>query len=366
LKIAVVAPPWYPLPPRGYGGIELVVSLLIRGLRERGHEVIAFGSDDSEEGVIGLAPAAWRKDLGRFETQALREVTYVASVYRALTEDGLGDGVDVIHEHSGLVGALAARTLARAPVLHTVHGPLTEGYRTAFEALGADIGLVAISHHQRSTAATLNWVGTVHNAVDIDTLQTAKPGEKRPYLVVLARVCADKGQHIAIEVAQRTGMRLVMAGKVENTPDSREYYERYIEPQLDGDRIVHIPNVAGLQKAELLARATAMLAPITWPEPFGLSMVEAIVSGTPCIAFHQGAAPELIEDGRTGFIVGNVEEMVEAVARVEDIEPARCSLLGRHRFAPEAMVAAYEELFIAAADGLLTPLSTTGVGLASA
>lgn len=362
----MVAPPWYPLPPRGYGGIELVVTLLARGLRDRGHDVIVFGAEDSEEGVIGLAPVAWRKDLGRYETQALREVSYVSDVYRALIEDGLGEKLDVIHEHSGLVGLLAARTMARAPVLHTVHGPLTEGYRTAFTSLGDGIGLVAISHHQRSTAPGLNWVGTVHNAVDLDSLTTADRDDERPYLLVLARVCADKGQHIAIEVARRTGMRLVMAGKVENTSEGRAYYEHYIEPQLDEDRIVHIPNVAGEQKAQLLARATALLAPITWPEPFGLSMVEAICSGTPCIAFHQGAAPELIESGRTGFIVGNVEEMIDAVRRVDEIERGRCSMLGRHRFSPQAMVAAYEELYSAAADGLLDAGAPEDLGAASA
>jgi glycosyltransferase involved in cell wall biosynthesis len=181
--------------------------------------------------------------------------------------------------------------------------------------------------------------------VDTSSLTIGGREDKDPYLLVLARICADKGQHIAIEVARRAGMQLVLAGKVDSSPDAISYYNDHIEPALDGQNVIHIPNVAGLEKAQLLARAEAMLAPITWPEPFGLSMVEAMVSGTPCIAFNRGAATELVEEVKTGFIVGDVDDMVEAVSWITEIDPFDCAKRARARFSPDAMVHGYVRVY---------------------
>jgi glycosyltransferase involved in cell wall biosynthesis len=351
LNIALISPPWYPVPPHGYGGVELVVSLLATGLRKRGHEVRLFGAEGSESGTIVCAPKEWREDLG-LPQMSQREAAYAGRVYRklrALTET-FGP-VDVIHEHSGFVGLLAAQYQSDTPVVHTVHGPLDESERTGYESVVDGAGLVAISQNQRESAPDLSWIGTVHNAVDINalTLGPAEAGE--PYLVALARICPEKGQHQAIEVARRAGMKLVLAGKIENTAESLDYYRRLIGPHIDGDRVVHILNVAGAEKAELLAHATALLAPITWPEPFGLSIVEAMASGTPAIAFNLGAIPELIEEGLTGYVVEDVDAMVDAVRRVREIDPVSCAVRARLLFSPDAMVDSYLEVYRRAMGG---------------
>jgi glycosyltransferase involved in cell wall biosynthesis len=341
LSIAMVAPPWYPMPPVGYGGIELVVSLLARGLRARGHRVILFGAEDSLDAVVGLGSKDWRGDLGMVHTQGLRDVTYAARVNRHL--DQQEHPVDLIHDHSGLTAVVGAHALDIAPVVHTVHGPVTEALATAVQSLGASVSLVGISHSQLEPAPWLPWIGVVPNAVDVDALKVVPAEEKGDYLLVLARICPDKGQHHAIEVARRAGVRLVLAGKVD--PGSEKYFEHEIAPHLGGRSVSWVENVSGDDKTLLLARATALLAPITWPEPFGLSMVEAMVSGTPTIAFRMGSAPELIDHGTTGYVVDTLDEMVQAVHDVGEIDPARCSLKARNRFSPDAMVEEYLRVY---------------------
>jgi len=339
--VVLIAPPWYPVPPHGYGGIELVVALLDEGLRARGHNVTLFGAEGSAPGTMVEAPRTWCADLGRPD-ERLRQLTYAARVVEELRELG---PIDVIHDHSGFATLLGAAVVEVAPVVHSVHGAIGEPDRSYYQSLGDRVGLVAISKTQRSTAPDLHWIGTVHNAVDIRHLRTASPDEKQPFLLCLARICPDKGQHLAIEVARRTGMRLALAGKIEQTPQGIEYYERQIAPAVDGDRVIHVYNVGGEEKAALLARATALLAPIQWDEPFGLAMVEAMVSGTPVVAFSRGAVRELVTHGETGFVVADVDEMVTATRRVGDIDLVACAQVARDRFGPEAMTDGYLRLY---------------------
>jgi glycosyltransferase involved in cell wall biosynthesis len=339
--IAMLAPPWYPVPPRGYGGIELVVSLLTEELRFRGHRVTLFAAAGSGHGAVVHAPASWSSDLGQRD-ERLRELTYAARIVESLRHLG---AIDVVHDHVGFHTLLSVTQLADTPVVHTVHGPVTEAQNVFYTALMGRVGLVAISESQRRSAAELPWIGTVLNAVSVRHLAVHVGDEDDPYLLCLARICADKGQHIAIEVARRTGMRLVLAGKVEATPESEEYYMTQVLPRIDGDRVVHRGNVVGQEKASLLAGATALLAPIQWEEPFGLSCVEAMASGTPAISMNRGAAPELIDDGFTGFLVRDVDEMVTAVGRVGEIDPARCAAVARKRFSPVAMADGYLRMY---------------------
>jgi glycosyltransferase involved in cell wall biosynthesis len=339
--VALVAPPWYPVPPLGYGGIEAVVALLATELRARGHRVTLLAAQGSSFQATVHAPAAWGADLGQRD-ERLRELAYAARVQHTLRQSGQ---VDVIHDHVGFATLLGCLGLRSAPVVHTVHGVIREPDASFYSALGNGVGLVALSQSQRRVAPELPWIGTVANAVSLRDLIVASRDEKQPYLLCLARICPDKGQHLAIEVARRAGLRLVLAGKVEATADAREYFERRIAPALDGTRVVHISNVTGLEKARLLAGATALLAPIQWDEPFGLSVVEAMASGTPAISMARGAAPELIEEGLTGFLVRDADEMVAAVRRAGEIEPARCAAAARARFSPSIMVDGYLRLY---------------------
>lgn len=347
LRIALTAPPWYPVPPSGYGGIELVVALLARELRTAGDEVLLFAEKSSDLASHPLAPEDWSEDLGR-TGERLRELTYAAMALKTLKSLG---PLDIIHDHCGMATLLVQALAEPTPVLHTVHGPIRELERTFYAALEPTVGLIAISDAQRASAPELPWVGTVHNAVDTDALRIGTRDEKEDYLLCLARICAEKGQHIAIEVAERAGRRLVLAGKVEPTDAGYEYFEKSVRPHIDGERVVHVHNSAGEEKATLLARAAALLAPLQWPEPFGLAYVEAMASGTPTIAFPLGAVPELIEPGVSGFLVDDVDQMIDAVSRVGDIDPERCAAVTRDHFSPEAMARGYHELYEAVRDG---------------
>lgn len=343
MRVAVIAPPWYSLPPRGYGGIELVVSLLVRGLRAGGDEVVVVGAESSEPGTIELAPAAWGADLGQ-RFGPVRELTYLARVSAVLRRQR---PFDIIHDHSGFAGLLASTLMGIAPVVHTVHGALGEPERTFYRSLGGAVDLVAISTAQRASAPELPWLSTVHNAVDTDSLVTVPPGEKGGYLLCLSRVCQEKGQDVAIEVARRTGHRLVIAGKVEPTAAGGHFFQTAVAPFVDGSGVIYHCNVAGREKSELLARASALLAPIAWEEPFGLSVVEAMASGTPAVSYARGAAAELIDDGVTGFAVkpGDVEAMTAAVLATADIDSRRCADTARRRFNPNRMAEKYHRVY---------------------
>jgi glycosyltransferase involved in cell wall biosynthesis len=345
-RIAIVAPPWYPVPPSGYGGIEVVVAMLTVELRAAGLDVALIGSEGSLLATHVAAPRDWSRDLGGGAREHLREVTYAGRVVRALESMGR---LDVIHDHCGRATLFATALTRLAPVVHTVHGVLGEPEHTLYAAMPETAGLVAISDGQRSSAPSLPWVARVYNAVDVDGLCGGAGVEREPYLLCLARICADKGQHVAIEVAQRAGMRLILAGKVEATQAGHDYYERCISPFLDGDRIIHVCNVAGATKARLLARATALLAPLQWDEPFGLALVEAMASGTPAIAFPRGATPELITPGVTGFLVDDAEGMVAAVADAVSVDHVRCADVARARFSPAAMAGGYRAAYECAA-----------------
>jgi len=342
LHVVVVSPPWYPVPPEGYGGVEMVVHLLVRELRGMGHHVTLVGAEGSAHDAVPQAPAAWRADLGT-APGPYREATYAARVADLLA--GAGD-VDVVHDHVGTATLIAAALSSSAPVVHTCHGPLDEPQRTFYASLRTRVGMVAISDSQRQHAPELPWIGTVPNAVDVDDLPSPQPNPADPgYLLCLARVTPDKGQHLAVDVARRAGLPLTLAGKVDNPPESQRYWREQVAPAVDGERVRHVENVAGREKLELLRGATALLAPIQWNEPFGLSAVEAMVCGTPAISMRRGAAVELIEDGVTGFLVDDVEGMADAVRRCGEIDRVRCAAVARERFRPQAMARGYVEVY---------------------
>ncbi len=334
LRIAVVAPPWYSLPPPGYGGTELVVHLLHSELRRMGHRVTVFGAQGSAAGVLTLADAAWSADLGG-PAAGLRQLTYLARVFEQLD----GERFDVLHDHSGAEGLLLAIHSRVAPVVvHTIHGQLDEPSVRFYEEAHERARLVAISASQAAQAPSLRLAGVVHNAVEIPPGPPSQT--KDGYLVELARICPEKGQHLAIEVARRTGRRLVLAGKIEPTRKGKKYFREQIEPHL-GPQVRYLPNVAGAEKRELLARAWAGIFPLQWPEPFGLAMVECMVTGTPALALASGSAPELIEPGRTGFLAHTLEQLVAAVELVDEIDPATCAQVARDRFNPGRMAEGY-------------------------
>lgn len=338
LRVALVAPPWLPVPPGGYGGIEQVVYLLASQLQARGHDVTVFGRQGSsgELDVVALAPSSWSEHLGSRD-QLARECLHLYRAYEIIRRRPY----DVVHDHTGFTGMLLEASLqVRAALVATLHGDLTEADGEFLAAIDDRVSLVGITASQQHQVAGVGWRGVVHNAVDTAGLRVGR--EKGDYLIELARITPDKGQHLAIEVARKAGRPLVLAGKVD--PGAGDYFREHIEPHL-GDDVRWIEEVAGEEKARLLAEARALVFPIQWSEPFGLAMVEAMASGTPVVAFPNGAAPEVVEEGVTGFLAPDVDGLAEAVERVGEIDAERCAERARDRFSPARMAAGYEAVY---------------------
>jgi glycosyltransferase involved in cell wall biosynthesis len=337
----VIVSPWYPVPPDGYGGIELMAYNLATELQQRGHQVSVIGQQGSRGPfeTIAIAPESWSEQLGTRD-QLPREVLFLYRAYDLIRRRAF----DVVHDNSGLTGILvAASARLQTPVVATLHGDLTEAEGEYLSAVDHRVHLIAISHAQEALVAGVDWRRVVYNAVDPTQYSPiTRQDEKEDYLIELARISPAKGQHIAIEMAQRLNMGLVLAGKIDT--DSIEYFEQRVKPHLN-DRITWIENVAGTEKAQLLARARAMVFPIQWQEPFGIAMVEAMVSGTPVIAMALGAATEVIEPGVTGFLAHDLDGMVDAYSCIKDIDLESCVRRASERFGPARMADGYQSVY---------------------
>ena len=337
MRIGMIAPPWFPLPPQRYGGIEFVVSLLTESLVARGHDVTLFASGDSETRAR-LSYIFARAPFEQMEGGHHLEVMHSLEAYMR------ADKFDVIHDHDGLasraMGALVHRITGK-PVVATLHGPADPVTQLGLSSLRADLRFIAISDYQRQGFPDLDFVGTIPNAIDVEHMPFS--AEKDDYLLFIGRMTPDKGAHTAINVARRLGRRLIMAGKVNEGPE-REYFAADVEPHLS-DRIHFRGEVDHETKVRLYARARCTLFPIQWPEPFGLVMIESLACGTPVIAMRRGSVPEVIEHGRTGFIVDTPDEMVEAFARSDESDPAECRRAVEQRFGSDAFVAAHEAAY---------------------
>ncbi|OLB87727.1 MAG: hypothetical protein AUI15_29015 [Actinobacteria bacterium 13_2_20CM_2_66_6] len=341
LRIVLIVSPWYPVPPRGYGGIELMAYYLARELSQRGHSVTVIGRQGSQGPfeTLALAPESWSRQLGTRD-QIPRYNLFLYRAYEIVRKRAF----DVIHDHSGPPGILlGATSRLQAPVVATLHGALSEAEGEFLAAVDHQVHLVAISRAQQSMVAGVEWRGVVHNAIDPKEYSPiTRREDKDDYLVELARISPEKGQHLAIELARRLNVRLVLAGKVDD--EARRYFEDKIQPHLNG-QVVWRENVQGKEKAELLARARALVFPIQWEEPFGLAMIEAMVSGTPVIALAHGAAPEVVEPGVTGWLADDVDGMVAAYSRLDEIDLQRCVEEAGRRFGPDQMADGYLNVY---------------------
>jgi glycosyltransferase involved in cell wall biosynthesis len=332
LRIALVAPPWLPIPPHGYGGTERVIALLADGLAATGHDVTLFAAAGSRTGarlvspldepppVIGAAP-----DDEAFHTMA----AFLAR-----------DEFDLIHDHTSLGPAFAGLLRDGPPVVHTLHGPWTSGLKHKLGLVHERVHLVAISHAQQRMNAEVRTAGVVHNGIDI----AAHPfqAEKGDFLVYLGRVNPDKAPEVAIEVAQKAGIPLTMIIK-RSEPEEWEYWHDEVEPLVD-DSITVIEQPPHDVKVDLLGRARALVCPINWPEPFGLVFAEALACGTPVITRPFGAAPEIVTPD-VGFLCDDVKDMVEAIDALSTISPEACRARAVENFSGDAMVRGYLEVY---------------------
>lgn len=332
MRIALIAPPWTPVPPALYGGIELVVDRLARGFAASGHDVVLFTTGDSTCPV----PRKWvlAQAEGERIGMSVPEIRHVMAAYDEVA------GADIVHDHT-VLGPVYAERFPGLPVVTTVHGPLNEELADIYGRLASRVPVVAVSHAQCRPVPHIPIARVIHHGIDADDFPFG--AGDGGYALFLGRLSPDKGAHRAIEVARKAEVPLLIAGKMREVWE-REYFATMVEPHL-GAGVEYLGEVPHEKKLQLLARARALLFPIRWNEPFGLVMLEAMACGTPVLAFPEGAAPEVVDDGRTGFLCEDEAAMAEALGRVGQIDRRACRAAVEGYFSTERMVREHLELY---------------------
>jgi glycosyltransferase involved in cell wall biosynthesis len=335
MKIAQVAPLYESVPPQYYGGTERVVSYLTEELIRQGHQVTLFASGDSvtRAHLVSPCPRSLRLE-GQCIDQLAHHIVLLEQVLRhANTFDLVHFHIDYLHF------PLSVRQ--STPHVTTLHGRLDLPDLVPVYQTFPTVPVVSISESQRAPLPWLNWRGTVPHGLpkDLYTFQET-PGT---YLAFLGRIAPEKGVDQAIAIAQRVGMPLKIAAKVDRV--DREYFREVVRPLLDHSLVEYIGEIGESQKDIFLGQAYALLFSIDWPEPFGLVMIEALACGTPVIAYRRGAVPEVLEHGVTGWIVDGLEEAVQAVARVPTINRKRCRQVFEERFSVSRMAQDYLRIY---------------------
>ncbi|WP_091350330.1 glycosyltransferase family 4 protein [Micromonospora rhizosphaerae] len=331
----MVVPPWLPVPPAGYGGLEHLVAGLVDALVRQGHAVTLFGAGHDHgtaADFVSTEPDLQYERLG----ESLPELAHVARIQHLVTAADF----DVIHDHT-TIGPLVAGRRA-VPTVATVHGNPVGEYGDVLSDTDHGVGLVAISHAQRRLNPQLPWVGTVHNAMPLEGI----PRKTRPTpgpVLWLARFSPDKGPDVAIRACRAAGLPLIMAGKC-NEPAERRYFEQVVEPMLDED-VTLVLNAGRDAALRLLLDARCLIMPVQWDEPFGMVMVEAMATGTPVVALRRGAVPELVRQGVTGLICDSVDELPAALRESTRLDPADCVAHVGEDFSAERMASGYAEVF---------------------
>jgi glycosyltransferase involved in cell wall biosynthesis len=336
MRIGLIAPPWVPVPPPAYGGTEVVIDNLARGLKQLGHEVRLFTVGESQCPVptdfLYPAPIA---PIG----VTVPETAHVLAAYESLAD------MDVIHDHTFLGPLISGlRGMRRPPVVHTNHGPFNGETQPIQAEIAKHCSLVAISHSQARQAQQYGGVpiaAVIHHGIDLD-VYTPGPGGGG-YVMFIGRMSPDKGVHHAVRIAKKAGKRLLLSTKMREDNEIA-YFESEVKPLLDIDD--DMPAEMPLdRRIDLLRHADAMLNPITWREPFGLVMAEALACATPVLAFPNGAAPEIIDPGRTGYLCRDEGEMISAVDRVAELDRNLCRDAAQQRFSLQRMARDHDELY---------------------
>lgn len=335
MKIAQIAPIIERVPPKKYGGTERVVHGLTEQLVKMGHEVTLFASGDSitTAKLISVYPKALR--------EAKVSDLYGLNIY-TLLNIGLAyehrRDFDIIHDHTGHL-SLPAANVSDVPVVMTMHGPFTLEVRRAFRTL-RNPHLVTISRSQSYPAPELNYAGNVYNGLRMEHYPFSKDHDG--YLLFVGRLSMEKGVHHAIRVAQELDKELIIAAKLD--PIDKAYFREYVEPMLS-DQIRWIGEVDEEERNKLMSRAYCFLHPVTWREPFGLTLIEAMACGCPVVAFDKGSIPEIIIHGETGFVVPDLETMLDAVANIDNIDRKKCRDHALTNFSDSKMAQGYEEIY---------------------
>lgn len=336
MRIGLIAPPWVPVPPPAYGGTEVVIDNLARGLQDLGHDVRLFTVGESKCPVQTdyLYPVA----IGPMGA-TVPEAAHVLAAYESFAD------MDIIHDHTSLGALLAGlKGMRTPPVVHTHHTSYTGETLPILTEIAKHASLIAISHSQARQARIqggADIAAVIHHGIDLDVYTAGQGGGG--YLMFIGRMSPDKGVHHAVRIAKKAGRRLIMSAKMRDAHEV-DYFKTEVEPLLDPDD--EKPSEIPLERRiALLQGADALLNPITWREPFGLVMAEALACATPVLAFPNGSAPEIIDPGRTGYLCPDEGEMISAIDRVGELDRSQCRAAAERRFSLQRMARDHERLY---------------------
>ncbi len=340
LRVAMVVPPYFDVPPVAYGGVEAVVADLVDALVGRGNEVTLLGA--GKPGTAARFVPVWDRIQADRLGEVFPEVMHALKIRRAIERLAAHEGVDLVHDHTfaGPLNAPFYRDLG-LPTVVTVHGPVGGEEYEYYSELGRDVSLVAISDRQRALAPDLNWAGRVHNALRVDDWPLEK--DKSGYALFLGRFTEDKAPHLALRAAHAAGIPLVLAGKCKEPPE-KAYFDRAVRPLLtERDHVFGMAD--SVAKKKLLSQAQCLLFPVQWEEPFGMVMIEAMVCGTPVVALRGGAVSEVIVDGVTGRICDDPAELPAAIDEVRAYDPVACREHVVRNFGADTLGRGYEQVY---------------------
>lgn len=344
MRIAQVAPLWELVPPKTYGGTELVVHLLTEELVRQGHEVTLFAASGSKTSakLEVCAPEALREMEEKLK-QDKTHCTVMAYELKMLQDVfQRADEFDVIHNHVGFQ-MLAFADFVNTPVVTTLHNALNpEPVRRLFYR-NAHLPYISISDYQRQLWPELNYAATIHHGIDLRKFNPCYEHDGKDYLAFLGRLSPEKGPHHAIRIAKELNMKLILAGKVDRV--DQVFYDQELAHHVDGEQIIYIGELNHPQKVALLRHAVATLCPVEWPEPFGLVLIESMACGTPVFALRDGSIPEVIDHGQSGYVAGSVEELIEAVRRYRDFDRRKVRRIAEQRFSVSRMVDDHVRLY---------------------
>jgi glycosyltransferase involved in cell wall biosynthesis len=330
MHIAMLSPIAWRTPPRHYGPWESVASLLTEGLVSHGHEVTLFATADSQtSGILhAVCPRGYEED--RSLIPKVWECLHISELFEH------ADAYNVIHNHFDFL-PLTYSGLTATPVVTTVHGFSSPGILPVYKKYNGNTFYVSISDADRSP--DLDYIRTIHHGIDIRHFDFQPDPDD--YLLFFGRIHNDKGARQAIEIARACNKKLILAGIIQD----HAYYDESVAPHIDNDKVVIVGSVGPLERNQLLGKALALLHPIQFDEPFGLSVIESMACGTPVIAFDRGSMPELIETGKNGFLVDNMDQAIERVSRIKEIDRAACRLHVERYFTVDRMVDAYIHVY---------------------
>ncbi|GHO83111.1 glycosyltransferase family 4 protein [Dictyobacter formicarum] len=363
MKIAQLAPPWIEVPPKAYGGTETVLHILVEEQVAQGHEVTliaASGSQTAANLVSLTSHSLLEEGFSWHDTQKEREYLQQALAY-------INDNdFDIIHTHLSSGGDMYLFPLlahARIPHVTTLHSNLPfqpeevppELSQNDIIRWAEHVPIVAISEQARQhQGLPLHFIGVVHHGISLE--QYCVPSDPpEDYFLWLGRFVPEKGPHLAIQAAQQAGVPLVLAGTI--SQNQEQYYKEIIEPQIDGQLIRNHGPAGYEEKLTLMGHARGFLNPITWEEPFGMVMIEALALGCPVISFARGAAPEIVKDGKTGFLVEDLKEMVQAIGRIDEIKREKARAYVQEHFSCTAMARKYNDIYQKAIHNFTPPPS---------